>query len=61
MGVLTALILILFSPSLYKQYGLDPLTAPVPFDNPGFVSIPLSFLVLVGVSLVTQKRTTATR
>jgi cation/acetate symporter len=55
-GILTALGLILLSPSMYKQYGLDPSAAPVPFDNPGFVSIPLSFITLVVVSLLTQKR-----
>jgi cation/acetate symporter len=57
-GMLSALVLILLSPSLYRQYGLNPLTAPVPFDNPGFVSIPLSFLALVVVSLITQKKAT---
>lgn len=56
-GITTALVLILLSPSMYKQYGLDPLTAPVPFDNPGLLSIPLSFITLVVVSLITQKRT----
>ena len=37
-----------------------PATAPIPFSNPGIVSIPLSFLTLVVVSLLTQKRTVAT-
>jgi cation/acetate symporter len=56
MGVLSSLILILLSPDLYKQYGLDPTTAPIPFSNPGIVSIPLSFLTLVLVSLVTRNK-----
>ncbi len=60
-GILTALTLILLSPSMYKQYGWDPLTAPVPFDNPGFVSIPLSFITLVLVSLMTNQRTAKTK
>jgi cation/acetate symporter len=55
MGVVSALTLILLSPDLYKQYGLDPATAPVPFSNPGIASIPLSFLTLIVVSLLTQK------
>jgi cation/acetate symporter len=55
-GVLTALILILLSPSMFQQYGWDPLAAPIPFDNPGFISIPLSFITLVLVSLLTKKR-----
>jgi cation/acetate symporter len=58
-GVVSSLALIAFSPSLYGQYGLDPAAAPVPFDNPGIISIPLSFLVLVVVSLSTRPRTAA--
>ena len=45
----------MFSPDLYKLYGLDPAGAPVPFSNPGIVSIPLSFLALVVFSLATPK------
>ncbi len=59
MGVCSSLGLILFSPDLYKQYGLDPTQAPIPFSNPGIVSIPLSFLTLVVVSLLTAKRAPA--
>jgi cation/acetate symporter len=54
-GVVSSLVLILLSPSLYKQYGWDPTTAPIPLDNPGIVSIPLSFLTLVAVSLLTRR------
>ncbi|MCX7717366.1 MAG: cation acetate symporter [Candidatus Sumerlaeaceae bacterium] len=56
MGVVSSLVLILLSPDLYKQYGLDPTTAPIPFSNPGIVSIPLSFLTLVLVSLFTRNK-----
>jgi cation/acetate symporter len=59
MGVCSSLGLILLSPDLYKQYGLDPTHAPIPFSNPGIVSIPLSFLTLVVVSLLTAKRAPA--
>lgn len=52
-GVVSSLMLIAFSPDLYKLYGLDPTASPVPFSNPGIVSIPLSFIVLVVVSLMT--------
>jgi cation/acetate symporter len=55
-GVISSLTLIAISPSLYGQYGLDPAAAPIPFDNPGIVSIPLSFLVLVAVSLLTRPK-----
>jgi cation/acetate symporter len=54
-GTISALGLIALSPDLYKLYGLDPTQAPVPFSNPGIISIPLSFLTLVIVSLCTQK------
>lgn len=55
-GMISSLTLIALSPNIYKQFGLDPATAPIPFDNPGIVSIPLSFLVLVVVSLLTKKK-----
>lgn len=56
-GIIAALGLILVSPSMYTRYGLDPDTALVPFSNPGLISIPLSFITLVVVSLMTQKKT----
>lgn len=59
-GVISAMGLILLSPSMYKLYGLDAATAPVPIDNPGVFSIPLSFVALVVVSLLTgSKKETA--
>ncbi|MBU4460706.1 MAG: cation acetate symporter, partial [Verrucomicrobia bacterium] len=54
-GMLSSLAIILLSPSMYQQYGLDAAAAPLKLDNPGIVSIPLSFLVLVVVSLMTRK------
>lgn len=55
-GAIAAIGLILISPSMYVRYGLDPTTAPIPFSNPGIVSIPLSFITLIVVSLFTQKK-----
>ncbi len=55
-GIFTALGMILLSPSMYTHYGLNPDLAPIPFSNPGIISIPLSFLTIVIVSLLTQKR-----
>jgi cation/acetate symporter len=55
-GVVSSLVLIALSPSIFKQFGLDPANAPIPFDNPGIVSIPLSFLTLVIVSLLTERK-----
>ncbi len=54
MGVVSSLTLIALSPDLYRQYGLDPSTAPIPFANPGIITIPLSFLTLIVVSLATR-------
>ncbi|MBN1562958.1 MAG: cation acetate symporter, partial [Anaerolineae bacterium] len=57
-GMVSALVLILLSPTLYERYGTDA-TAPFPLDNPGIVSIPLSFVTLIVVSLLTQKKSAA--
>ncbi|HSQ34671.1 MAG TPA: cation acetate symporter [Candidatus Binatia bacterium] len=58
-GMMSALILILFSPTLYEIYGLPAADAPFPLQNPGIISIPLGFLTLVIVSLLTKKRDAA--
>jgi|AutmiccommuBRH23_1029490.scaffolds.fasta_scaffold00251_12 cation/acetate symporter len=55
-GVVVSLGLIAFSPELYTLYGLNPLDAPIPLNNPGIISIPLSFITLVIVSLLTPKK-----
>jgi cation/acetate symporter len=54
-GAVSSVGLILLSPSMYVRYGLDAAMAPFPLDNPGIISIPLSFLTLIVVSLQTQK------
>ncbi len=52
-GIITSVGIIAVSPTMYELYGLDPKMAPIPFSNPGLFSIPLSFLALVVVSLMT--------
>ena len=55
-GMLSALTWILLSADTYsKVYGWDPATSPVPFSQPGLVTIPLGFVVLIVVSLLTPK------
>ncbi len=54
-GIVTSIGIILFSPTMWDKYGLVPSDAPIPLDNPGIISIPLSVLTLVAVSLMTQK------
>lgn len=53
-GMLSSLAWVLCSADTYaKVYGWDPATSPVPFSQPGLVTIPLGFLVLIVVSLLT--------
>ncbi|MDO8897161.1 MAG: hypothetical protein Q7V19_05880, partial [Bacteroidales bacterium] len=54
-GIASSVLIILLSPSMFERYGLDKATAPIPLDNPGIISIPLAALVLVVVSLLSQK------
>lgn len=59
-GMVSSLGWILLSADTYgKVYGLDPQSAIVPFSQPGIVTIPLGFVVLIVVSLLTRKNGTA--
>lgn len=56
-GMVSSLGWILLSGDTFKNvYGLPPEQSPVPFSQPGIVTIPLSFLVLVVVSIVTRTK-----
>jgi cation/acetate symporter len=55
-GIVSSVSLILLNPDMWARYGLDPATAPMPLNQPGIISIPLSFIVLVVVSLLTGKQ-----
>jgi cation/acetate symporter len=54
-GMVSALAIILTSPKMCVQFGLGKEAALHGLDNPGIISIPLSFIALVLVSLKTQK------
>ena len=55
-GMLASLAWILLSGDTYRDiYGLDPATSPVPFSQPGIVTIPLGFATVIAVSLLTAK------
>lgn len=55
-GLLSSLAWILVSGDTFsKVYGLDASAALVPFSQPALVTIPLGFVVLVGVSLLTKE------
>jgi cation/acetate symporter len=57
-GVVSSLGWILLSADTFKSvYGLDPENAIAPFSQPGIVTIPLAFLTLIVVSLLTQPAT----
>ncbi|WP_437228044.1 solute symporter family protein [Planctomicrobium sp. SH661] len=58
-GMTTSLAWILLSADTYKSvYGLNPADAPflVPFSQPGILTIPLGFLTLIVVSLLTPRQ-----
>ena len=55
-GIVSSVGLILLSPDMWASYGLDPTAAPMPLNQPGIISIPLSLIVLVLVSLATEKK-----
>jgi cation/acetate symporter len=55
-GMISSLAWILCSAQAFRDvYGWAPETAPVPFSQPGIVTIPLGFLVLIVVSLLTPR------
>lgn len=55
-GVVSSVGLILLTPDMWNTYGLNPADAPLPINQPGIISIPLSFAVLVIVSLMTSDK-----
>jgi cation/acetate symporter len=56
-GMVTSLGWVLLSGDAFKSvYGLKAEDSPVPFSQPGIVTIPLSFAVLVVVSLFTRPK-----
>ena len=56
-GMLSSLAwLMLSGPAYTSIYGLEASRAIAPFSQPGLVTIPLGFIVLIVVSLVTAKQ-----
>ncbi|MCM2370035.1 sodium/solute symporter [Aporhodopirellula aestuarii] len=59
-GMFSSLGWILLSADTFgKVYGIDPASSPIPFSQPGIVTIPLALVTLVVVSLMTGKNGTA--
>ncbi|OHB49865.1 MAG: cation acetate symporter [Planctomycetes bacterium GWF2_41_51] len=55
-GIIVAVGLILLSPDMFERYGLTRSQAPFQLNQPGIISIPLSFITLIIVSLFTKKK-----
>jgi cation/acetate symporter len=55
-GLVTSLGLILISPDMWVRYGMLPTDAPISINSPALISIPVSFLALIIVSLLTKKQ-----
>ena len=53
-GIVLSVGIILFSPTAWELYGLNPADAPLPLKNPGIVSIPASFIAIYLVSKMTK-------
>lgn len=56
-GLVSALGIILLSQETFdKVYHLTNVKAPMPINNPAIISVPLSFIALIVVSILTQKK-----
>jgi cation/acetate symporter len=55
-GLVSSLVMILLSPDTFTQVFNQPAAnAPMPISQPAIISVPLSFITLVVVSLMTKK------
>ena len=55
-GMLSCLLILALSPTMFEVYGLAKEDAIIPLQNPGIISIPIGFITLVVVSLFTKKK-----
>ena len=56
-GLVSAMVIILLSQATFDDvYHLVGVTSPMPIDNPAIISVPLSFITLIVVSLLTKKK-----
>ncbi len=59
-GLVSSLTWILLSQQAYRDvYHIDPARSIIPFSQPALITVPLGFITLVAVSLVTQKKRAA--
>ena len=57
-GIISALAIILTSPTMWDRYGFDKVDAIHRLENPAIISFTLSVIVIYVVSLATQKKET---
>jgi len=56
-GLISALTLILLSQKTFNEvYNIPNVVAPIQINNPAIFSVPISFIVLIIVSLFTQTK-----
>jgi len=56
-GLVSSLVMIILSPDTFSQVFNQPAaSAPMPISQPAIISVPLSFITLVVVSLMTKKK-----
>ncbi len=56
-GLISSMTIILLSQKVFNGvYHLIDVTSPMPINNPAIISVPLSFLTIVVVSLLTKKK-----
>ncbi len=61
-GLIASLVMIILSPDTFVQvFNLPAASAPMPISQPAIISIPLSFVTLVVVSMLTRKGGVATQ
>ncbi len=57
-GLVSSMTIILLSQKVFDGvYHLIDVTSPMPVNNPAIISVPLSFITIIIVSLLTQKKT----
>jgi cation/acetate symporter len=60
-GMISSLAWVLMSADAFKDvYGLPPDQSPLPFSQPGIVTIPLGFAAVIVTSLLTRRKEAAT-
>src|SRR5690606_28215357 len=55
-GIVSSLVIILTSPTMWDRYGLDPANALHKLENPALISFPLAVLTIYMVSLLYPKK-----